>query len=372
MTAAFGNILTYLLNHIKESETKIDFESMISHFSKEMCKSILLSKNWKETFTIIQEHFKDVILPDLIPCVKLLIHEKDNPKSKIAIIAFVIFGYYVIQKVSTLEQQINEWNQKLDELLELTKASYITPDSLLERGIWILNFKRMEKLMQNKIESIQAYYKEKQINQFNNYWYNIMKQKDNTNKMLNNIINAQRKQIRNQLNYDQLVIELKSLKEEIKNRIYGKKTNKTRIKLYIMNRKIRKIQKIINRITEIQKHNESLSEELEDLIEAKFLQNLKEAIDNIDKETMEFVNKNTETPTFKSELKFYERIWTEMKLNPIKKTAEKLNLQFNYLINLLESENEVIDENVEEEEISTNEEEKRKEKDPKPKRKISV
>ena len=61
-----------------------------------------------------------------------------------------------------------------------------------------------------------------------------------------------------------------------------------------------------------------------------------------------------------------------MKLNPIKKTAEKLNLQFNYLINLLESENEIIEENVEEEEISTNEEEKQKEKNQKLKRKISM
>jgi hypothetical protein len=343
---------------------------MISHFSKEMCKSILLSKNWKETFNIIQEHFKDVIVPDLIPCVKILIHEKDNPKSKIAIVAFVIFGYYLIQKLSTVEQQINEWNGRLDELLELTKASYITPDNLKERGIWILNFKRMEKLMQNKIDSIQKYYKEKQINQFNNYWYNIMKQKENTNKMLNNVIIAQKKQIKNQINYEQINRELKNLKEEIKNKIYNRKTSKIRIKLYIMNRKIRKIHKIIQRITEIQRHNESLSEELEDLIEAKFLQNLKEAVDNIDKETMKFVDENTQTLTFKSELKFYERIWDEMKLNPIKRTAEKLNLQFNYLINLLENENEIIEENAEEEEISTNEEEKGKAQ--KSKRKTSI
>lgn len=369
MTAAFGNILTYLLNHIKEPETKVDFECVISHFSKEMCKSILLSKNWKETFNIIQEHFKDVIIPDLIPCVKILIHEKDTQKSKIAIIAFVIFGYYLIQRTSKLEQQINEWNEKLDELLNLTKASHITPDDLKERGIWILNFKRMEKIMQNKLSSLQSYYKEKQINQFNNYWYRIMKQKEGTNKMLNSIIDIQKKQIKNQLNYEQINSELRKLKEEIKNKIYNKRTNKTRIKLYIMNRKIRKVQKIIQKTIKIQKHNEQLSEELEDLVEAKFLNNLKEAIDNIDKETMEFVNRNTESPTFKSELKFYERIWNEMKLNPIKKTAEKLNLQFNYLINLLENENEIIEENAEEEEISTNEEEKGREK---PKRKISV
>jgi hypothetical protein len=338
MTTTFGTIFAYLLKKLNDDE-QADFTQILETYSKEICKSILLSKTWEEKWEAIQQYFKTVLDPEIIPVVKLLLKSQQNIKSKTLQIAYVIFGMHILNKINDVNDSIITWNKKLEELLKLSEAITIQPNDLYERGIWILNFNRMKHLMDHKLDKVTKYYKYYQSKQFNNYWYKMLKQKDQNNRTLldmNKILMKKKLEVSNLKEVKDII---KEIRKDLNKNIYGYNyRHKRNNYLYILKRKIKLVNQMINKISEVKKLSEETLEEAYDIDNAVQLGKLKEVIDEIQKEDKQNLNDFTNNiNNFQEELKYYTRVWEKLKLNPIQKQAEKLTLQFNYIINKIDN-----------------------------------
>jgi hypothetical protein len=208
MEAAFG-ILNFIYARISDDNQRIWFNQLLQISTKELGSKLIkeIPKSDKTaTLEILSEIFREVIPMKFIPSLKLMLSAK--PASYENILAYVLFSYYLFVKMAEIDIKLTAWNNKLEDILNLSKSLAITPNHLGERANWILNFNRLNELYQQKWYQIQKEIKFKTMEIFENKWKTLIARKNRQISTLNVLLD-------NYKDMKPIVINFNKFKKEI-------------------------------------------------------------------------------------------------------------------------------------------------------------
>ena len=362
MAATFGTIISWIYKHIDNENSRIDFKTIVDLCTEEKLSAVVKAKTIDEKILALQNLNVDILATDIIPLVRLML--KTKPSSHENLLAYIIFSYQILFECSKIELQIAKTNDKLEEILKLTESMAITPNDLSERANWILNFKRFKLLFDEKFKNLVEYYENKELKSFENFWKKVIQKKNDEIRVYKSLylqVKHMNNNLIDQMEYNNLEkLQFKDIQKLIyhnnKNSNYdwsqnsiNKNSNKywsqntygkIKTQLYIIKRMIKRNKKITNKLNIIMENSNELYEELNEQIHAKRMAILEEAINqaNIEAINNRFGNNiNNKNREFKNELEKHEIIWDKMKLSPIEKKANTINLKLNYIINTIEN-----------------------------------
>ena len=340
MTTACGSVLAYLLSKM-ELDDKLNAEMLISYCSAENVKGLLLSKDISEVIDYLSKIFKDTIEDNMIPIIKLAFEIKNNKVSKFNKIAFLTYLTYCLNKIQNVELAIKAQNERLQELLNLRNAVYLTPNNLKERANWILNFKRFQ-LVYDQTKRIKFAFENQKYKQFNKFWYKQLNKQNETIKYLkmrlNDLteINLQNQTLR------RIAKQIRTFQNTLRNNIYQKsKSKRQKNYMFILQRKSKKLNKSIEMIQKIEKEKKFLLEDLNDTLECKHEEEIKQLVVEIDKQNehnlQNIENKYGVCSELQDMLKLNRQIWDRLGISENKKKLNETKLKQDYLIQMLEN-----------------------------------
>lgn len=352
MAATFGTILAYIYKHIDENN-KPEFKQIIELCTEEKLSNIIKAKTIDEKLIAIENLKEDIFAPELIPLAKLML--KSKPGSHENLLAYIVFSYEILYRMSNLEIQIEIWNGKIEEILKLSESIVLSPNELSERANWILNFKRFKEIYEDKFKRTVNFYENKEIDMFNKYWKTIINHKNEEIKLYkslyfnekhiknnilkqleyNDIIKTQYKELQKFL-YGNSNINMHKFKYGKMRQKYGNTNDEIRKQIYILKRITKKNMKILNIINNIWENSNEIYEELMEEQKYKRMEILENAIKATNNN--DIYNKiNIHNRDYKYELEQHEKLWKNMNLNNTERFANIINLKLNYIINKIEN-----------------------------------
>jgi len=359
MTTACGTVLAYLINKLDE-EDKFSANYVISMCTAEKAKDLLLSKDANQVIDCFSSIFKEIMSQDMIQLIKLALNVKSFNQNKLGKLAFMTYTLYILKELNKFEIMIQTQNEKLEDMLKLTKSVLIMPTNLTEKGSWILNFKRYQKLHQ-KDKELKIAFEWKKLKQFNDYWYQYLNKQNEVIKYLKFKVSEQ-SYLRDQNNLlRNLNKSMKQFAQINREQIYKTKISKTKRKwLYIQRRKVRKLNRTLSEIQRIEKERRYILDDAKNLDNEMKRAELEETIRQVEEENQnEGIDKITNSSKeFQSILKLNKKIWDKMNLNELEKRRNEILLKQDYIIQSIENGQNDYGQNIIEEESSEDEKEK--------------
>ena len=347
MEAAFG-ILNFIYARISDDNQRIWFNQLLQISTKELGSKLIkeIPKSDKTaTLEILSEIFREVIPMKFIPSLKLMLSAK--PASYENILAYVLFSYYLFVKMAEIDIKLTAWNNKLEDILNLSKSLAITPNHLGERANWILNFNRLNELYQQKWYQIQKEIKFKTMEIFENKWKTLIARKNRQISTLNVLLDNYKDMKPIVINFNKFKKEIFAVKNWIKYNkyVYNNKFNNNSANnsyfdpkiLYIGSRLINKLSKMIKYVNYIQGNVRNVLEKLQNEENDVQLGKLQQTIEKLQRDERNLIDKLTNNTSYQMQLENYEKVWKQMDLSRIEKLGLTLNLQYNYIINKLEN-----------------------------------
>lgn len=348
MKAAFG-ILNFIYTRISDNTNKIWFNQLLQISTKELGSKLIkeIPKADKTaTLEILSEIYGEVIPKKFIPSLKLMLSAK--PASYENILAYVLFSYYLFTKLAEIDIKLTAWNNKLEDILNLSKSLAISPNHIGERANWLLNFNRMDELYQHKWYQIQKEIKNKTMDIFAKKWETLIARKNRQISTLNVLLDNYKDMKPIVINFNKFKHDISAIKNWIKFGKYAYNGYKNGYKnkyarnfdsktLYIGSRLINKLCKIIKRVNITQEHLKNVLENLQNEENDIQLCKLQHTVESLQKDDKNLIDKLTNNGSYQIQLDNYEKVWKQMNLSKIEKLGLTLNLQYNYIINKLEN-----------------------------------
>jgi hypothetical protein len=356
MTTACGTVLAYLINKLDE-EDKFSANYVISMCTAEKAKDLLLSKDVNQVIDCFSSIFKDIMSQDMIQLIKLALNVKSFNQNKLGKLAFIVYTLYILKELNKFDVMIQTQNEKMEDLLKLSKSVLIMPTNLTEKGSWILNFKRYQKLHQ-KDKELKIAFEWKKLKQFNEYWYKYLNKQNEVIKYLKFRVSEQN-YLKDQNNLlMKLSQSMKQFAQTNREQIYKQKFSRSRRKwLFIQKRKVRQLSKSLMEIQKIEKERRYILDDAKNLENEKKKTELEEVIRQVEEENQnEGINKITNSSReFQDILKLNRRIWDKMNLNELEKRRNEIQLKQDYIIQSIENGQNEYGQNIIEEESSEDE-----------------
>jgi hypothetical protein len=356
MTTACGTVLAYLINKL-DDEDKFSANYVISMCTAEKAKDLLLSKDVNQVIDCFSSIFKDIMSQDMIQLIKLALNVKSFNQNKLGKLAFIVYTLYILKELNKFDVMIQTQNEKMEDLLKLSKSVLIMPTNLTEKGSWILNFKRYQKLHQ-KDKELKIAFEWKKLKQFNEYWYKYLNKQNEVIKYLKFRVSEQN-YLKDQNNLlMKLSQSMKQFAQTNREQIYKQKFSRSRRKwLFIQKRKVRQLSKSLMEIQKIEKERRFILDDAKNLENEKKKTELEEVIRQVEEENQnEGINKITNSSReFQDILKLNRKIWDKMNLNELEKRRNEIQLKQDYIIQSIENGQNEYGQNIIEEESSEDE-----------------
>jgi hypothetical protein len=356
MTTACGTVLAYLINKLDE-EDKFSANYVISMCTAEKAKDLLLSKDVNQVIDCFSSIFKDIMSQDMIQLIKLALNVKSFNQNKLGKLAFIVYTLYILKELNKFDVMIQTQNEKMEDLLKLSKSVLIMPTNLTEKGSWILNFKRYQKLHQ-KDKELKIAFEWKKLKQFNEYWYKYLNKQNEVIKYLKFRVNEQNYLKDQNSLLMKLNQSMKQFAQTNREQIYKQKFSRSKRKwLFIQRRKVRQLSKSLMEIQKIEKERRYILDDAKNLENERKKTELEEVIRQVEEENQnEGINKITNSSReFQDILKLNRRIWDKMNLNELEKRKNEIQLKQDYIIQSIENGQNEYGQNIIEEESSEDE-----------------